>query len=97
MSLVIAGNQQDGWRGADSGASHWIRRMFSGITVHAAEDEVDAEVGGQYAEKGDDAVGMEEKRLAEHGQGLAMQGKSVDEESDERPCLLGVPAPVSTP
>ena len=69
----------------------------SRVAVHAAEDEVDTEVGDQHAQEGDDAVAVEEHGLAEHGQRLAVQRQGVDDERDECPHFLGIPAPVGTP
>ena len=39
--------------------------LSSRIAVHAAQDEVDAEVGDQHAQEGDDAVAVKEHGLAE--------------------------------
>lgn len=40
----------------------------SRVTVHAAEEEVDTEVGDQHTQEGNDAIAMEKQRFTQQGQ-----------------------------
>ena len=65
--------------------------------MHASEEVVDSEIGGEDAEEGEYHIEMIETRIAELGHGLSMEGNSINHESDERPRLLRVPRPVGAP
>ena len=65
--------------------------------MHAAEEEIYAEIGNQYAQEGQDTVEMEKLGAAEALDGGRMERRHVDEHGDEGPDLLGVPTPITAP
>ena len=65
--------------------------------MQSAEEEVDAEVGDDDWEEGEDEVPIHEAWIAEDWQWCAMKWEWIDEHSDECPHLFGVPTPVATP
>ena len=68
-----------------------------GVTVHAAQEEIDSEVGHEDGEEGQDHEEMEVARTAEPRETLGVEGKTIDQEGDECPYLFGIPTPISTP
>ena len=66
------------------------------VGVDSAEEEVDAEVGDDDAQEGQCAVEVEAMCAAVDGQ-RGVQRQGVDDEGDEGPDFLGVPAPVVAP
>ena len=65
--------------------------------MHAAEEEIYAEIGNQDAQEGKDTVEMEKLGAAEALDGGRMERRHVDEHGDEGPDLLGVPTPITAP
>ena len=65
--------------------------------MHAAEEEIYAEIGNQDAQEGQDTVEMEKLGAAEALDGGRMERRHVDEHGDEGPDLLGVPTPITAP
>lgn len=63
----------------------------------AAQQEIDPEIGDQHREERRDAEPMEEQRPAEPRQGSGMQGQRINQQRNERPHLLGIPAPIASP
>ena len=68
-----------------------------GVTVHAAQEEIDAEVGHEDGEESQDHEEMEVARTSEPRETLGVEGKTIDQEGDECPYLFGIPTPLSTP
>jgi len=62
--------------------------------MDTTQDEVDAEVGDDDTQEGQQAVEVECSRTLKEA---AMKGDGIDDEGDERPHLLGVPRPVVAP
>ena len=73
------------------------QRNSSRVAVHASEEVVDSEIGGEDAEEGEYHIEMIEMRIAELGHGLSMEGNSINHEGDESPRFLRVPRPVGAP
>ena len=67
------------------------------IRVHAREEIVHAEVRHGNAHECQGDVDVIHQRLAENRQTLRMHHHGINHEGDERPSLLAVPTPVSTP
>ena len=65
--------------------------------MHASEEVVDSEIGGEDGEEGEYHIEMIETRIAETRHGLSMEGNSINHEGDERPRFLRVPRPVGAP
>ena len=65
--------------------------------MHASEEVVDSEVGGEDAEEGENHIEMIETRIVETRHGLSMEGNSINHEGDERPRFLWVPRPIGAP
>ena len=65
--------------------------------MHASEEVVDSEIGGEDGEEGEYHIEMIETRIAETRHGLSMEGNGINHEGDECPCLLRVPRPVGAP
>ena len=65
--------------------------------MHAAGEEIYAEIGNQDAQEGQDTVEMEKLGAAEALDGGRMERRHVDEHGDEGPDLLGVPTPITAP
>ena len=68
-----------------------------GVTVHAVLAAVDAEGGHEDGEEGQDHEEMEVARTSEPRETLGVEGKTIDQEGDERPYLFGIPTPVAAP
>jgi len=65
--------------------------------MHAAEQVVDAEVGHQQREEGEEEVDVIGHRATEGGPSVGVDDDGVDHERDQGPRLLRVPAPVRAP
>ena len=69
----------------------------SGIAMHAAQEQVHAEIGDEHAKEGDEQEGVEGAGLVEQRQDLAVQGEGIHQQRDQRPGLFGIPGPVIAP
>ena len=65
--------------------------------MHAAEEEIYAEIGNQDAQEGQNTIEMKEPGAAEALDGGRMERRHIDEHGDEGPDLLGVPTPITAP
>ena len=65
--------------------------------MHPSQQEINSEIGEEYADKGEDAVCVEETRPVKPFEAPRVQGKCVNEQGNQRPGLLGVPRPIIAP
>lgn len=67
------------------------------VGVHAAEQEVDTEVGEEYRKESGYHIDVEECRSSEECDAARVQGEGIDEHGYQRPYFFRVPSPVSSP
>jgi len=65
--------------------------------MQTAQEEIHPEIGEQHAQEGQEHEPMERPRATQRGEQTGMQGEGVDQHRDERPHLLGIPAPITSP
>ena len=65
--------------------------------MQATQKPADAKAGHQYGEESPHHVGMEDAGTAQKGDTVAMEGRSIDQEGNQRPGLFGVPCPITAP
>ena len=64
--------------------------IVSGITVHAAQQEVHAEIGHQHRCKGQGKINVQEQRPSKGGKRTVVHRKTIDQQCDECPRLFRV-------
>jgi len=65
--------------------------------MHSREEVIDSEIGHHDAQEGKGDIDVVGEWLAEDWQALCMHYHGIYHEGDERPRLLAVPTPISTP
>ena len=65
--------------------------------MHAAEEEVDAEIGEEDAQEGDEHVEVEKEGGTEDFKALAVKWEGINEHGYQCPYFFGIPAPITSP